>query len=141
MALNNLSAFTSPLSESQLAQLQQATAGLEPVQIAWVSGYLAAISQSPQATQTASTTVSSGQVLTILYGSQTGNAKGVAEKLAEQASAKGIANQLISMADYKVKNIKDETHLLIVASTNGEGEAPDDAIDYTNTWQLKKPLN
>ncbi|RBW41566.1 sulfite reductase [NADPH] flavoprotein alpha-component [Psychromonas sp. B3M02] len=136
MALNNLSALTSPLSESQLAQLQQATAGLDAVQTAWVSGYLAGVSQGPVAA--AAPTQSAGQSLTILVGSQTGNAKGVAQELAEQAAARGIPNQLISMADYKVKAIKDESHVIVVASTNGEGEAPDDAIDLHAFLASKK---
>ncbi len=136
MALNNLSALTSPLSESQLAQLQQATAGLDAVQTAWVSGYLAGVSQGP-VTSTA-LAQSAGQSLTILIGSQTGNAKGVAQELAEQATAKGIPNKLVSMADYKVKAIKDESHVIVVASTNGEGEAPDDAIDLHAFLASKK---
>ncbi|MEJ6080591.1 assimilatory sulfite reductase (NADPH) flavoprotein subunit [Vibrio sp. 1-Bac 57] len=136
MALNNLSALTSPLSESQLAQLQQATAGLDAVQTAWVSGYLAGVSQGP--VTSAALAQSAGQSLTILIGSQTGNAKGVAQELAEQATAKGIPNKLVSMADYKVKAIKDESHVIVVASTNGEGEAPDDAIDLHAFLASKK---
>jgi sulfite reductase (NADPH) flavoprotein alpha-component len=135
MALTNLSALTSPLSELQLSQLQQAMAGLDPMQTAWVSGYLAGVSQTPVSAQA---TVSSGQSLTILFGTQTGNAKGVAEQLGVAADAKGIANRVVSMADYKVKSIKDESHLIIVASTNGEGEAPDDAIDLHEFLATKK---
>lgn len=135
MALTNLSALTSPLSELQLTQLQQAMAGLDPMQTAWVSGYLAGVSQTPINTQA---TVASGQSLTILYGTQTGNCKGVAEQLGLAAETKGIAHRVISMADYKVKNIKSETHLIIVASTNGEGEAPDDAIDLHEFLATKK---
>jgi sulfite reductase (NADPH) flavoprotein alpha-component len=135
MAFNNISALTSPLSELQISKLQQATADLTPVQIAWVSGYLAAISQAPATVETA---VSSGQHLTILFGSQTGNSKGVAEQLADQATAKGITNVLVSMADYKAKNIKTESHLIVVVSTNGEGEAPDDAIDLHEFLATKK---
>lgn len=136
MALSNLSVLTSPLSESQLTQLKQATAGLDAVQTAWVSGYLAGVSQSAVTTQTS--TPNAGQSLTILIGSQTGNAKGVAQTLSEQATAKGIPNQLISMADYKVKAIKDESHVIVVVSTNGEGEAPDDAIDLHAFLASKK---
>ncbi|WP_028863221.1 assimilatory sulfite reductase (NADPH) flavoprotein subunit [Psychromonas aquimarina] len=133
MALNNLTALTSPLSQLQLSQLQQAMADFTPVQTAWVSGYLAGVSQAPATAQT-----STGQSLTILYGSQTGNSKGVAEQLADQAAAKGLTFRLVSMADYKVKSIKDESHLLIVVSTNGEGEAPDDAIDLHQFLVTKK---
>jgi len=135
MALNNLSALTSPLSAQQLIQLQQAMADLTPVQTAWVSGYLAGIGQQGVIAQTLP---SSGQSLTILFASQTGNSKGVAQQLAAQATARGIANRLVSMADYKVKNIKDESHLIIVTSTNGEGEAPDDAIDLHQFLATKK---
>ena len=135
MALTNLSALTSPLSELQLSQLQQAMDGLDPMQTAWVSGYLAGVSQTPVSSQAV---VSSGQSLTVLYGTQTGNAKGVAEKLAAVADAKGIAHRVVSMADYKVKSIKDESHLIIIASTNGEGEAPDDAIDLHEFLVTKK---
>lgn len=135
MAFNNISALTSPLSELQLSKLQQAMADLTPVQTAWVSGYLAGISQTPAPVETA---VSSGQHLTILYGSQTGNSKGVAQQLADQAGIKGITHTLVSMADYKVKSIKDESHLIIVVSTNGEGEAPDDAIDLHEFLATKK---
>ncbi|MFT6928406.1 MAG: sulfite reductase (NADPH) flavoprotein alpha-component [Psychromonas sp.] len=138
MAFNNISALTSPLSELQLSHLQQATTDLTPVQTAWISGYLAGISQTPTAIETVETAVSSGQHLTILFGSQTGNSKGVAEQLAEQASAKGITHTVVSMADYKVKNIKDESHLVVVVSTNGEGEAPDDAIDLHKFLATKK---
>ncbi|WP_019613636.1 assimilatory sulfite reductase (NADPH) flavoprotein subunit [Psychromonas ossibalaenae] len=133
MALNNLTALTSPLSELQLSQLQQAMADFTPVQTAWVSGYLAGVSQAPATAQT-----SAGQSLTILYGTQTGNCKGVAEQLSTAADAKGIAHRVVSMADYKVKSIKDESHLIIVASTNGEGEAPDDAIDLHEFLATKK---
>jgi sulfite reductase (NADPH) flavoprotein alpha-component len=135
MALTNLSALTSPLSELQLSQLQQAMAGLDPMQTAWVSGYLAGVSQAPISAQA---TVSSGQSLTILYGTQTGNSKGVAEQVGAAAETKGIAHRVVSMADYKVKSIKDESHLIIVASTNGEGEAPDDAIDLHEFLATKK---
>ncbi|WP_022943076.1 hypothetical protein [Psychromonas hadalis] len=69
MALTNLSALTSPLSALQLSQLQQAMAGLDPMQTTWVSGYLAGVSQTPVSAQA---TVSSGQSLTILYATQTG---------------------------------------------------------------------
>ena len=135
MALNNLSALTSPLSPLQLSQLQQATADLTPVQTAWVSGYLAGQSQAPMTQQPA---LSAGQSVTILYASQTGNSKGVAEQLSKQASEKGITNSLVSMADYKIKKIKDESHLIIIASTNGEGEPPDDAIDLHGFLASKK---
>ena len=129
----NLNPVSSALDANQLSLLQQATSSYSSLQLAWASGYLAAKSESGQSAQISPAPVSApvaAKVLTILYASQTGNAKGVASKLAESAKAAGINVVLKNTADYKVKSIKNETHLLIVASTNGEGEAPDDAIEF-----------
>ena len=125
----------SPLSALQLSQLQQLTAQLNTPQKIWVSGYIAGLNQSTELIQP---TPASEQRLTILYATQTGNSKGVALQLAEQADHKGIRNHLVSMADYKVKSIKGESHLIIVTSTNGEGEPPDDAIDLHQFLATKK---
>lgn len=127
------------LDTNQLASFKQSIHDLSPLQLAWASGYLAAkaeggtIALAPVATASAASTT-----LTILYGSQTGNAKGVAKTLAAQASAEGLNVELKSMGELKPKAIKNITHLLIVASTNGEGEAPDDAIALHEFLASKK---
>jgi len=127
----NLNHTSSALDVNQLALLQQATSSYSSLQLAWASGYLAAKSESGQSVKLSPALAPvAAKTLTILYASQTGNAKGVASKLAESAKAAGISVVLKNTADYKVKSIKNETHLLIVASTNGEGEAPDDAIEF-----------
>ncbi|MBL4822506.1 MAG: assimilatory sulfite reductase (NADPH) flavoprotein subunit [Colwellia sp.] len=127
----NLNPISSALDANQLALLQQATSSYSSLQLAWASGYLAAKSESGQTIQVSvASAAAPAKILTILYASQTGNAKGVASKLAQNAKAAGISVVLKNTADYKAKSIKNETHLLIVASTNGEGEAPDDAIEF-----------
>jgi sulfite reductase (NADPH) flavoprotein alpha-component len=127
----NLNPASSALDANQLSLLQQATSSYSSLQLAWASGYLAAKSESGQNVQLSPALAPvAAKTLTILYASQTGNAKGVASKLAQSAKAAGISVVLKNTADYKAKSIKNETHLLIVASTNGEGEAPDDAIEF-----------
>jgi sulfite reductase (NADPH) flavoprotein alpha-component len=122
---------SSALDANQLASLQQTVAGYSSLQLAWASGYLAAKSEQGHNAQIApSAPVVAAKTLTILYASQTGNAKGVASKLEQSAKAAGINVVLKNIADYKAKALKNESHLLIVASTNGEGEAPDDAIEF-----------
>ena len=122
--------LSSSLSSDQLGQLQQVIHQYSPLQLAWASGYLAAKSENPSqsAPVVASVSSSAAGTLTVLYGSQTGNAKSVAEQVFKEAQGKGIQAKLVNMADFKPKSLKTETHILIVASTNGEGEAPDDAI-------------
>ncbi|WP_440894657.1 assimilatory sulfite reductase (NADPH) flavoprotein subunit [Aeromonas dhakensis] len=126
-----------PLSDEQQRQLSQALSTLNTQQLAWVSGYLYGLSQAgsqPAVTGAAAATPSGN--LTILYGSQTGNAKGVASAIKAQAEARGLPVTLTSMADYKPKQLKKETHLLVVVSTYGEGEPPESAVDLYE--QLKK---
>ncbi|WP_054545441.1 assimilatory sulfite reductase (NADPH) flavoprotein subunit [Aeromonas dhakensis] len=126
-----------PLSDKQQRQLSQALSTLNTQQLAWVSGYLYGLSQagSQPAVTGAASAAPSGN-LTILYGSQTGNAKGVASAIKAQAEARGLPVTLTSMADYKPKQLKKETHLLVVVSTYGEGEPPESAVDLYE--QLKK---
>ncbi|MEH8159022.1 assimilatory sulfite reductase (NADPH) flavoprotein subunit [Aeromonas veronii] len=127
----------SPLSDEQQRQLGQVLSTLNTQQLAWVSGYLYGLSQSGHQNVAASAAVAapSGS-LTILYGSQTGNAKGVASAIKAQAEARGLPVTLASMADYKPKQLKKESHLLVVVSTYGEGEPPESAVDLFE--QLKK---
>lgn len=132
MSLSQLTENASVLNTQQLSLLQQLTAELNPIQQAWVSGYLAATSQisgaglaaqnlAPVAAPVAS------QTLTIIYGSQTGNSKGIATLVKQASEHKGFAVELVSAADYKVKKLTKETHVIVIVSTHGEGEPPEDA--------------
>ena len=118
------------LDENQWQQLNTAASGLDASQLLWASGYLAGLAQAGQvsaAPQPQGAAVADKSV-TILYGSQTGNAKGVAEQYHNKLKADGLSAKLLNMADYKPKNIKNESHVVIVVSTHGEGDAPDDAV-------------
>ncbi|WP_421265645.1 assimilatory sulfite reductase (NADPH) flavoprotein subunit [Aeromonas veronii] len=127
----------SPLSDEQQRQLGQVISTLNTQQLAWVSGYLYGLSQSGhQGVATSAAVAAPSGSLTILYGSQTGNAKGVASAIKAQAEARGLPVTLASMADYKPKQLKKESHLLVVVSTYGEGEPPESAVDLFE--QLKK---
>lgn len=129
------------LDANQLASLQQNIGSYSPLQLAWASGYLAAKSENSPVAQLASNSAVQVQVaptLTILFASQTGNAKGVAKQISDNASAVGIKVNLKNIADFKVKSLKSESHLIIVASTNGEGEPPDDALAFHEFLLSKK---
>jgi sulfite reductase (NADPH) flavoprotein alpha-component len=124
-ALRGLEPLSSPLEEQQLRALNHALTGLSPVQLAWVSGYLAGVGGlAPPAAADAQQAV---PTLTVLYGSQTGNARRVAESLGQQAAGRGLAAQVVSMGDYKPRELVRERFVLIVLSTQGEGEPPESA--------------
>ena len=131
------------LSPEQWNLITQAIAPLNRDQLTWVSGYLAGLAASGESLQAgvSGNTVgaaSSGETFTVMYGTQTGNAKGIASSLHKQLEAAGVATKLVSMADYKPRQIKNETHLAIVVSTHGEGDAPDDAIEFHEFLGSKK---
>lgn len=129
MLLGQLNAAVSPLSQEQVQKLQGLVAELNPIQQAWVSGYLAANANTAALGGAMGAAPSAGEAvaLTILYGSQTGNAKGVAAKLKAQAESRGLAVKLVSMADYKPTALKKEKFITVVVATYGEGEPPEDA--------------
>ncbi|MES1949981.1 sulfite reductase (NADPH) flavoprotein subunit alpha [Salinisphaera sp. S4-8] len=124
---------TSPLDAQQAQQLSALIETLTPMQVTWISGYLAGINAhattgevaSPQAAPAAQSQAS--EPLTILYGSQTGNAEDIAETLRERAEAAGLNASAYDMLDYKPKDLKKEKNLIVCVSTHGEGDPPDNA--------------
>ncbi|MEM6729740.1 MAG: flavodoxin domain-containing protein, partial [Pseudomonadota bacterium] len=125
MFLKEIPQNLAPLTPEQMAQVEALMGTLTPMQQAWMSGYFAASANGSTPVVAAPTAAST---LTILYGSQTGNAKHVAGDMAEAAKARGLYARVINMADYKPAKLKDETHLAIVTSTYGEGEPPEGAM-------------
>lgn len=127
------------IEPNQLNAITQAMAGLNSQQLTWLSGYTAGLAAAGTVPleQPTQAQASSAQ-LTILYGSQTGNAKGVANAFGEQAKAEGINAKVVSMADYKPRQLKSETHLAVIVSTHGEGDAPDDAVEFHEYVTSKK---
>ena len=125
---SNLAA--SPLSVGQVGFLNALSGSqLSPAQSLWLSGYFAALSGSGLApgdftgsTQTNNT--AQLPLLTILFGSETGNGEHLAEDLLEQAKAKGFNVQIQDMMDYDVANLPNEQYLLVIVSTQGEGDPP-----------------
>ena len=140
MLLSQLNAAASPLSQEQVQKLQGLVAELNPIQQAWVSGYLAANANAGALTGGVAAAPAAGdaQPLTILYGSQTGNAKGVASNLKEQAESRGLTVKLVNMADYKPTALKKEKFITVVVSTYGEGEPPEDAESLHEFLTTKK---
>lgn len=132
----------SPLTEKQQQRLSQLLAELHSDQIHWLAGYLAGYcATSPTSVPALSPgTLQSSSVgeLSILFGSQTGNAEGLAEQFAVRAAEKGISAKVVNMADYKPKQLKQEQFMALVTSTQGEGDPPDNALDFYEFLMSKK---
>lgn len=115
--------------------LSRLTAGLDGAGLWWVSGYAAGLAQARAASppggmvtalQPAAPAVAA-PVLTIVYGSQTGNSRRLAEQLAQQAEGAGLGVRLLRADAYPTRELAAERFLYLVISTQGDGDPPDDA--------------
>lgn len=70
--------------------------------------------------------------LAILFGSQTGTAEGLAKKLAKDAEKRGFAPRLLALNDYEQANLPACERAVILSSTWGDGEPPDNAVNFWN---------
>ncbi|EMD9274004.1 NADPH-dependent assimilatory sulfite reductase flavoprotein subunit [Cronobacter malonaticus] len=117
-----------PLSPEQLARLQTATHDFTPTQLAWLSGYFwGMVNQQPGAAAV-QTPAAPASVITLISASQTGNARRVAEALRDDLLAAQLNVNLVNAGDYKFKQIAQEKLLVVVASTQGEGDPPEEAV-------------
>jgi sulfite reductase (NADPH) flavoprotein alpha-component len=131
-----LQVSNSPFNEEQTKLLNQLLPTLTGAQASWLSGYLTAlqgtggIALAAQPQTGAPSAAIPAKEATILFGSQTGNCSGLAKKLSKKLSEQGVNVTLSSMSDFKPANLKKVRNLLIVVSTHGEGEPPDNAISF-----------
>lgn len=131
-----LHVLNSPFSQEQAELLNQLLPTLTDQQKIWLTGYLsaqAALAGSEAVTPAPSAAASAQPVkkdVTVLYGSQTGNSEGLAKKTAQHLEEKGFQVTLSSMSDFKPNNLKKINNLLVIVSTHGEGDPPDNALSF-----------
>jgi sulfite reductase (NADPH) flavoprotein alpha-component len=117
-----------PLTPEQLAKLQSAIGEFSPHQLAWLSGYFWGMVNQQPGTVAVTPAPAVAASVTVISASQTGNARRVAEQLRDDLTAAGLGVTLVNAGDYKFKQIAQEKLLLVVASTQGEGEPPEEAV-------------
>lgn len=100
-------------------------------QRAWISGFLAGLHSRLAMSMTpppAATDLEAPRPpLRILYGTQTGNAEGVAGDAAAAAKAQGFDATVSGLDEVELDEFAGLRHVLIITSTYGEGEMPDNA--------------
>ncbi|WP_223555794.1 assimilatory sulfite reductase (NADPH) flavoprotein subunit [Lysinibacillus sphaericus] len=135
-----LHVINSPFNEEQVKLLNELLPKLTREQRIWLNGYLSA----PLATidtiveETKPTVKPFTKTVTILYGSQTGNSQGLAEKYASALKDNEVDVTISSLATFKPNNIKKVTNLLLIVSTHGEGDPPDQAIQFYEFLHSKR---
>ena len=105
----------------------------------WLNGYLAGLFSNAHsaASFTAAPAAAPTPVksVAILFGSQTGTAEGLAKKVAKQAEKAGFGPRVVDMAKHATVDLTKEERLLIVTSTYGDGDPPDNAQAF---WEFLK---
>ncbi|MGB3482555.1 MAG: sulfite reductase flavoprotein subunit alpha [Mycobacterium sp.] len=101
-------------------------------QRAWISGFLAGLHSRMAVSMTPPPAVAGDSEaprppLRILYGTQTGNAEGVAGDAAAAARAQGFDVTVAGLDEIELDEFAGCKHVLIITSTYGEGEMPDNA--------------
>ncbi|MEF7437935.1 assimilatory sulfite reductase (NADPH) flavoprotein subunit [Paenibacillus lautus] len=145
-----LQVTNSPFNQEQVELLNRLLPTLTESQRTWLSGFIAAlqgtaaaaaVAASPQASAAAAVSapvVSAPKEVTVLYGSQTGNGHGLSKKLSKKLEEVGLQVTMSSMSDFKPNNLKKLQNLLIIVSTHGEGEPPDNAIPFYEFLHSKR---
>ncbi|WP_240418899.1 assimilatory sulfite reductase (NADPH) flavoprotein subunit [Paenibacillus periandrae] len=141
-----LQVTNSPFNQEQVELLNRLLPTLTDSQQVWISGYLSALQRTAasasivadqqasavavvEALPTVSQPVISREV-TILFGSQTGNCQRLAGSLSRKLEEQGFQVTLSSMNNFKSNGLKKVENLLVLVSTHGEGEPPDNARSF-----------
>ncbi len=95
-------------------------------QRAWIGGFFAGM-HSHILQNSGSDSQADARIINILYGSQTGNAESVATDVANAAKTHGLLPLVKSMDEIEIDALAKMEYLLIITSTYGEGEMPDNA--------------
>jgi sulfite reductase (NADPH) flavoprotein alpha-component len=129
-----------PLDANRQEQLATLLSDMDPQSLQWVSGFVAGLAaergrlaQAPVANAAQglapaarAVTEVSPRVL-VLFASQTGNGRRIAERLARSLEGAGLTPEVVAAGDYPLRRLVEERLVYLVASTHGDGEAPDDA--------------
>lgn len=101
-------------------------------QRAYLNGFLAGIFSREPAREASAVETSTPPLLTlsILFASQTGNAENLAKRLAKEAGKRGFAPTIHDLGKYPIEQLASESRVLIIASTYGDGEPPDNAKPF-----------
>ncbi|MFE7273678.1 sulfite reductase flavoprotein subunit alpha [Streptomyces sp. NPDC057623] len=94
-------------------------------QEAWLAGFIAGIAAAGRRSGAADDAPAA--TIDVLYGTQTGNAEVLADELVAGARARGLGGTATALDDVTPERLAAMSHVVVVTSTYGEGEMPDNA--------------
>ncbi|MCE3201807.1 assimilatory sulfite reductase (NADPH) flavoprotein subunit [Paenibacillus sonchi] len=151
-----LQVTNSPFNEEQVELLNRLLPTLTQTQQIWLGGYISALTlqgaaavsaaaPAVLAAPSASTAAAGGAAepvrsreVTVLFGSQTGNCQRLASSLSGKLKEQGFEITVSAMNSFKPNTLKKVENLLILVSTHGEGEPPDNARSFHEFLNSKR---
>ena len=117
------------------------TAPFSLEQRAWLNGFLAGLFADGGGNEASQLTppVKAGEPLPILFGSQTGTAEGLAKRIAKEAAQRGFAPVVLPLNDHSQADLAKSRKAIIISSTWGDGEPPDNATNFWSWLQADAP--
>lgn len=116
------------LAELRLQSLNELVKGATRDELIWISGYFAALAGQPIPEKFVKELAPAGSSAltgsTIVYGTETGNSKKVAVDFSNRLKKQGIQSKIKSLEQYRLTDLSKESCLLVVVSTQGDGEPP-----------------
>lgn len=123
-------------------------------ELIWVSGFLSGLTARDSLSAPANLSAFSGTAAapalaptlaltqcSIVFGTETGNAKRVATELSTQLKKHGTQVKLKGLDQYRLTDLAKESHLIVVISTQGEGEPPAAARKFYDYLYQTPDLN
>lgn len=115
------------LEAAKLKQWDELIGTASPEELIWINGYLSGIvaraARGPETTVDAAPAVAVKKAH-LVFGTETGNARKLAGRLAATAKKKGISIKLSGLDQYRLTDLSKEDYFFVVISTQGEGEPP-----------------
>jgi sulfite reductase (NADPH) flavoprotein alpha-component len=111
-------------------------APLAPMARLWINGVLAGLFSRVAGSTVPDVplhTLAAAQRVTLLWASQTGNSEALAERLTSELETAGIGVQASCMADYPAGELGKVGKIILISSTYGDGEPPDNGRGF---WEF-----
>jgi len=126
---------TAPFAPDQVQWLNGFLPNLQPDQLTWMEGFIGGLRASKGGVATTSAVTPE---LTVLFGSESGNSEGLADQTVKTATKSGFKAKAVSMADINPAKLKGIENLLVIVSTWGEGDPPENSVDFVSILMSDK---
>ena len=126
---------SAPFPADQIEALNTIVARATPLQRSWLSGFLAGVDAANVAPAAQQTVLPprTKRKLTILYGSESGNAESLALKARKAAQKLGFDAKVLDMADATSDALAAAKDVIAIVATWGEGDPPQRAAAFYNS--------